>query len=76
MPFRPYVSNEADVGNFSEEFTAQPPMNSPGQPPAKHADLFRVSVRLDCLCWGKGHCVCTQARGVQMCCDNLQLLSA
>lgn len=42
VPFRPYVSSEVDVGNFSEEFTAQPAMNSPGQPPAKHADLFRV----------------------------------
>ena len=44
------MSSEADVGNFSEEFTAQPPMNSPGQPPTKHADLFRVS----CV-WEKRH---------------------
>ena len=44
MPFRPYVSSEVDVGNFSAEFTAQPAMNSPGQPPGRNADLFRVGV--------------------------------
>ncbi|KAL5463905.1 hypothetical protein EMCRGX_G032854 [Ephydatia muelleri] len=41
VPFRPYVSSEVDVGNFSAEFTAQPAMNSPGQPPGRNADLFR-----------------------------------
>ena len=41
--FKPFLSDELDVGNFAEEFTVQDPINSPGQCPAKHANLFRVS---------------------------------
>lgn len=43
-PFKPYISDELDVGNFSDEFTAQDPVDSPAQPPTKHADIFRVRV--------------------------------
>ncbi len=42
-PFKPYITDELDVGNFSEEFTALAPIDSPAVPPAKHADIFRVS---------------------------------
>lgn len=41
-PFKPYISDDKDVGNFSEEFTALAPVDSPAQPPAKHTDIFRV----------------------------------
>ena len=49
-PFKPYISDELDVGNFSDEFTAQDPVDSPAQPPTKHADIFRVWVPLSSLC--------------------------
>lgn len=42
VPFKPYISDELDVGNFSEEFTTQVPIDSPALPPTKHADIFRV----------------------------------
>ena len=42
-PFKPVISDELDVSNFSEEFTMQAPVDSPAQPPHKHAHLFRVS---------------------------------
>lgn len=41
-PFKPYISDDMDVGNFSEEFTNLAPMDSPAQPPAKHTEVFRV----------------------------------
>ena len=41
-PFKPYISDDMDVGNFSEEFTALAPVDSPAQPPVKHAEIFRV----------------------------------
>ncbi len=41
-PFKPYISDDMDVGNFSEEFTNLAPVDSPAQPPQKHADIFRV----------------------------------
>ena len=41
-PFKPVISDELDVSNFSEEFTMQAPVDSPAQPPHKHAHLFRV----------------------------------
>jgi serine/threonine protein kinase len=42
-PFKPYFSNELDVGNFSEEFTAQTPVDSPALPITKYNEVFRVS---------------------------------
>ena len=42
-PFRPYISDEVDTGNFSSQFTEQAPVDSPAQPPLKHQDIFRVS---------------------------------
>lgn len=42
-PFKPCISGDVDVGNFSEEFTNLAPVDSPAQPPAKHSDIFRVS---------------------------------
>ena len=41
-PFKPYISDEMDTGNFSSQFTEQVPVDSPAQPPARHQDLFRV----------------------------------
>ncbi len=41
-PFKPYISDDMDVGNFSEEFTNLVPVDSPAQAPAKCADIFRV----------------------------------
>ena len=41
-PFKPVISDELDVSNFAEEFTAQEPVDSPAQPPRKHANVFRV----------------------------------
>lgn len=52
-PFRPYISNEGDTGNFSTQFTDQAPIDSPAQPPTKHQDIFRVRHTLSCLV-----CVC------------------
>lgn len=40
-PFRPYISDEGDTGNFSTQFTEQAPVDSPAQPPTKHQDIFR-----------------------------------
>lgn len=40
-PFRPYISDEGDTGNFSTQFTDQAPIDSPAQPPTKHQDIFR-----------------------------------
>ena len=45
-PFKPYISDELDVGNFSEEFTELVPVDSPAPPPTKHADIFRVSMKI------------------------------
>ena len=42
-PFKPYIADELDVGNFSEEFTDLVPIDSPALPPTKHQDIFRVS---------------------------------
>ena len=42
-PFKPYIHDELDVGNFAEEFTGQDPIDSPAQAPQKYNDLFRVS---------------------------------
>ncbi len=41
-PFQPYITDDLDVGNFSDEFTALTPVDSPAQAPTKHADIFRV----------------------------------
>ena len=43
-PFKPVISDELDVSNFSEEFTTQAPVDSPAQPPRKYAHVFRVSL--------------------------------
>ena len=43
-PFKPYVSNEMDVGNFADEFTNQEPVDSPALPISKHNEVFRVSI--------------------------------
>ena len=63
-PFTPYISDDGDVGNFSEEFTNLAPVDSPAQPPAKHAEIFRVHrnlCKLQCLihltCMGPLKCV-------------------
>ena len=45
-PFQPYITDDLDVGNFSDEFTALTPVDSPAQPPTKHADIFRVTILL------------------------------
>ena len=44
-PFKPYISDELDVGNFSDEFTTLAPIDSPAQLPTKHSDIFRVRER-------------------------------
>ena len=41
-PFKPYISDEGDTGNFSRQFTELTPVDSPAQPPTKHQDIFRV----------------------------------
>lgn len=46
-PFKPYIADELDVGNFSEEFTDLVPIDSPALPPTKHQDIFRVSGSCD-----------------------------
>ena len=48
-PFKPYIADELDVGNFSEEFTDLVPIDSPALPPTKHQDIFRVSRSHDIL---------------------------
>ena len=45
-PFKPYISDELDVGNFSTQFTELVPVDSPAQPPPKHLDIFRVGGHL------------------------------
>lgn len=40
-PFVPRIENELDTRNFSEEFTKQPPSDSPVDPPPNHERLFR-----------------------------------
>ena len=66
-PFKPYMANEMDVGNFAQEFTSQAPIDSPGQLPSKkYKKLFRVSVCLwsTLSAWthlgsGEVECVCS-----------------
>ena len=44
-PFKPRVRGEMDVGNFAEEFTTMPPVDSPAFPPQsakRFAQIFRV----------------------------------
>ena len=50
-PFKPYITDELDVGNFSEEFTDLVPVDSPALPPTKHQDIFRVSHLMCLFCW-------------------------
>lgn len=40
-PFKPYITDELDTGNFSTEFTTLAPIQSPAPPPTKHKDIFR-----------------------------------
>lgn len=48
-PFKPYMADEMDVGNFSQEFTSQDPVDSPGQMPnRKYKKIFRVGVHCAC----------------------------
>lgn len=51
-PFVPRISNELDVSNFSEEFTAMIPQDSPAIVPPDVEKMFNVSaqIRLNCIC--------------------------
>lgn len=42
-PFVPRISNELDVSNFSEEFTAMVPQDSPAIVPPDVDKMFNVS---------------------------------
>ncbi|CAH1981370.1 unnamed protein product [Acanthoscelides obtectus] len=40
-PFKPIIKNELDVSNFSEEFTAMPPTDSPAVVPPNYDKIFK-----------------------------------
>ncbi|VEN34086.1 unnamed protein product [Callosobruchus maculatus] len=40
-PFKPVIKNELDVSNFSEEFTAMPPTDSPAVVPPNYDKIFK-----------------------------------
>ncbi|CAH0546581.1 unnamed protein product [Brassicogethes aeneus] len=40
-PFKPVIRNELDVSNFSEEFTAMPPTDSPAVVPPNYDKIFK-----------------------------------
>ncbi|XP_060519439.1 ribosomal protein S6 kinase alpha-5-like isoform X2 [Cylas formicarius] len=40
-PFKPVIRNELDVSNFSEEFTAMPPTDSPAIVPPNYDKIFK-----------------------------------
>ncbi|XP_049819509.1 ribosomal protein S6 kinase alpha-5 isoform X2 [Aethina tumida] len=40
-PFKPVIRNELDVSNFSEEFTAMPPRDSPAVVPPNYDKIFK-----------------------------------
>ncbi|XP_074028168.1 ribosomal protein S6 kinase alpha-5 isoform X2 [Leptinotarsa decemlineata] len=40
-PFKPIIKNELDVSNFSEEFTAMPPTDSPSSVPVNYGKIFK-----------------------------------
>lgn len=51
-PFVPRISNELDVSNFSEEFTAMIPQDSPAIVPPDVEKMFNVSIKVTFLYCG------------------------
>lgn len=45
-PFVPRISNELDVSNFSEEFTAMVPQDSPAIVPPDVEKMFKVGDKI------------------------------